>query len=119
MGEVILVASGKGGVGKTSFVANGGVVLSQMGYKVLLIDMNMGLRNLDIYLGIESKVVYDIADVLTGMCRVKQATVKDRKEAHFLSIVPDTKIHKVAVGSTYEAKLSFICLSLRTALRFR
>ena len=44
MGEVILVASGKGGVGKTSFVANGGVVLSQMGYKVLLIDMNMGLR---------------------------------------------------------------------------
>lgn len=79
MGEVILVASGKGGVGKTSFVANGGVVLSQMGYKVLLIDMNMGLRNLDIYLGIESKVVYDIADVLTGMCRVRQATVKDRK----------------------------------------
>ncbi len=79
MGEVILVASGKGGVGKTSFVANSGVVLSQMGYKVLLIDMNMGLRNLDIYLGMESKVVYDIADVLTGVCRIKQAIVKDRK----------------------------------------
>lgn len=79
MSEVILVASGKGGVGKTSFVANAGVVLSQMGYKVLLIDMNMGLRNLDIYLGMESKVVYDVADVLTGMCRIKQATIKDRK----------------------------------------
>lgn len=79
MGKVILVASGKGGVGKTVFVSNIGAKLAQEGYKVVLIDMNMGLRNLDICLGLENKVVYDVADVLTGVCRIKQALIRDRR----------------------------------------
>lgn len=79
MGKVILVASGKGGVGKTVFASNAGAKLAQEGYKVVLIDMNMGLRNLDICLGLENRVVYDVADVLTGVCRIKQALIKDRR----------------------------------------
>lgn len=79
MGKVILVASGKGGVGKSVFTANTGAALALRGFKVVLIDMNVGLRNLDIYLGLESKVVYDVADVLAGICRIKQALIKDRR----------------------------------------
>lgn len=79
MGKVILVASGKGGVGKSVFTANAGAALALKGFKVVLIDMNVGLRNLDIYLGLESKVVYDVADVLAGVCRIKQALIKDRR----------------------------------------
>lgn len=79
MGKVILVASGKGGVGKTVFASNAGAKLAQEGYKVVMIDMNMGLRNLDIYLGLENKVVYDVADVMSGVCRIKQALIKDRR----------------------------------------
>ncbi|HVI39856.1 MAG TPA: septum site-determining protein MinD [Anaerovoracaceae bacterium] len=79
MGKVILIASGKGGVGKTVFASNAGAKLAQEGYKVVLIDMNMGLRNLDICLGLENKIVYDVADVLTGVCRIKQALIRDRR----------------------------------------
>ncbi|QOX63158.1 septum site-determining protein MinD [Anoxybacterium hadale] len=79
MGKVILVASGKGGVGKTVFASNAGAKLAQEGYKVVMIDMNMGLRNLDIYLGLENKVVYDVADVMSGVCRIKQALIRDRR----------------------------------------
>ena len=79
MGKVILIASGKGGVGKTMFTANAGAILAQRGKKILLIDMNTGLRNLDLFLGLESKVVYDIADVLAGVCRIKQALIRDRR----------------------------------------
>lgn len=79
MGNVIVVASGKGGVGKTVFTANLGATLAKEGKMVLLIDMNMGLRNLDICLGLESKIVYDITDVLMGLCRIKQAAVKDKR----------------------------------------
>ncbi|MDF3002000.1 MAG: minD [Bacillota bacterium] len=79
MGKVILVASGKGGVGKTVFASNAGAKLAQEGYKVVMIDMNMGLRNLDLYLGLENKVVYDVADVMSGVCRIKQALIRDRR----------------------------------------
>ncbi|MDD2503520.1 MAG: AAA family ATPase, partial [Clostridia bacterium] len=79
MGKVILVASGKGGVGKTVFASNTGAKLALQGHKVVLIDMNMGLRNIDICLGLENKVVYDVADVLSGVCRIKQALIKDRR----------------------------------------
>ncbi len=79
MGKVILIASGKGGVGKTVFTSNIGAKLALQGYKVVLIDMNMGLRNLDICLGLENKIVYDVADVLAGICRIKQALVRDRR----------------------------------------
>jgi septum site-determining protein MinD len=76
MGKVILVASGKGGTGKTMFSVNFGAVLAQRGKHVMLIDLDMGLRNMDIYLGMENKVVYNIMDVISGICRIKKAMIK-------------------------------------------
>jgi len=79
MSKVMLVASGKGGTGKTFFTANAGALLAMRGYKVVLIDMDMGLRNLDLYLGMENRVVYNVMDVLSGMCKISQALIKDRR----------------------------------------
>ena len=76
MGKVILVSSGKGGTGKTMFTVNMGAVLARSGSRVMLLDMDMGLRNMDIYLGMENKVVYNITDVLSGICRIKKAMIK-------------------------------------------
>lgn len=79
MGNVIVVASGKGGTGKTLFTANLGAILALRGKRVVLVDMDMGLRNLDLYLGLESRVVYNVMDVLSGMCRIKQALIRDKR----------------------------------------
>ena len=79
MGTAIVIASGKGGTGKTLFTANIGSLLAMQGKKVALIDMDMGLRNLDLYMGLENRVVYNVMDVLSGMCRIKQALIKDKK----------------------------------------
>ena len=76
MGKVLLVASGKGGTGKTMFSVNMGAALAQRGYNVLLIDMDMGLRNMDLYLGMENRVVYNIMDVLSGICRISKAIIR-------------------------------------------
>jgi len=76
MGEVILISSGKGGTGKTMCTVNIGATLAQQGKKVMLIDMDMGLRNMDIYLGMENKVIYNIMDVMSGICRIKKAMLK-------------------------------------------
>ena len=76
MGKVLLVASGKGGTGKTMFSVNMGATLAQRGYNVLLIDMDMGLRNMDLYLGMENRVVYNIMDVLSGLCRISKAIMR-------------------------------------------
>ena len=73
----IVLTSGKGGVGKTTVTAGLGRALSAFGYKVILVDADMGLNNLDVVMGIENKIVYDIADVIEGRCRVKQALVQD------------------------------------------
>ena len=78
MGKAIVIASGKGGTGKTMFAANLGATLARQGHKVVLIDLDTGLRNLDLYLGLENSIVYDVNDVLTGVCRIKQALVKDK-----------------------------------------
>ncbi len=79
MGKVITIASGKGGTGKTVFTANIGAMLALRGYKVVLVDMDMGLRNLDLCMGLENKVIYDVSDILTGMCRVRQALIRDKR----------------------------------------
>ena len=78
MGKTIVIASGKGGTGKTMFTANIGAMMAKHGYRVCLIDMDQGLRNLDLYLGLEDNVVYDVNDVLNGVCRIKQALIKDK-----------------------------------------
>lgn len=76
MGKVFLVSSGKGGTGKTMFAVNLGVTLAKGGKRVILLDMDMGLRNLDIYLGMENKVIYNIMDVISGVCRIKKAMIR-------------------------------------------
>ncbi|WP_027628777.1 septum site-determining protein MinD [Ruminiclostridium cellobioparum] len=79
MGEVIVITSGKGGVGKTTTTANIGTGLALSGHKVVLIDTDIGLRNLDVVMGLENRIVYDLVDVVEGVCRVKQALIKDKR----------------------------------------
>jgi septum site-determining protein MinD len=77
--EIITITSGKGGVGKTTAVANIAVALAANGAKVVCIDGDIGLRNLDVILGLENRIVYDIVDVIEGRCRLKQAMIRDKK----------------------------------------
>ena len=77
--QVITITSGKGGVGKTTAVANLAVALASEGSKVVCIDGDIGLRNLDVILGLENRIVYDIVDVIEGRCRLRQAMIRDKK----------------------------------------
>lgn len=77
MARKILITSGKGGVGKTTICANIGCALSQKELKVLLVDGDIGLNNLDVVLGVENKIIYDLSDVVSGKCRPRQAVVQD------------------------------------------
>ena len=79
MSEVIVVTSGKGGVGKTTTSANVGTGLAMLGEKVSLIDTDIGLRNLDVVMGLENRIVYNLVDVVEGNCRLKQALIKDKR----------------------------------------
>ena len=79
MGEVIVITSGKGGVGKTTTTANIGIGLSGLGKKVMVIDTDLGLRNLDVVMGLENRIIYNIVDVIEGSCRLKQALIKDSR----------------------------------------
>lgn len=79
MAKVFVITSGKGGVGKTTTTANLGVGLAVSGKKTLLIDADIGLRNLDVVMGLENRIVYDLVDVIEGKCRMKQALIKDKR----------------------------------------
>jgi septum site-determining protein MinD len=79
VGKVYVITSGKGGVGKTTTVANVGTGLAKLGEKVVLIDADIGLRNLDVMLGLENRIVYDIVDVVENNCRLEQALIKDKR----------------------------------------
>lgn len=79
MSQVIVVTSGKGGVGKTTTTANIGTALNMLGKKVVLLDADIGLRNLDVVMGLENRIVYDLVDVVEGRCRLKQALIKDKR----------------------------------------
>lgn len=79
MGEAIVVTSGKGGVGKTTTSANLGTALALMGRKVCMVDTDIGLRNLDVVMGLENRIIYDLVDVAEGRCRLNQALVKDKR----------------------------------------
>ena len=91
MGEVITFTSGKGGVGKTTTTANVGVGLSQLDKKVVLIDTDIGLRNLDVVMGLENRIMYNLVDVLCGRCRIKQALIRDKRYPN-LYIIPSACI---------------------------
>lgn len=79
MGVSIVITSGKGGVGKTTTTANIGTALASLGKKVVVVDGDTGLRNLDVLLGLENRIVYTIMDVIEGRCRLKQALIKDKR----------------------------------------
>jgi septum site-determining protein MinD len=80
MGRIIVITSGKGGVGKTTCTANLGTALAKMGRSVALMDADFGLRNLDLLLGLENRVVYTALEVLAGQCRLEQALVRDKRQ---------------------------------------
>ena len=79
LGKVIVISSGKGGVGKTTATASIGAALALDGKKVAVVDMDIGLRNLDVVMGLENRVVFNIVDLVRGRCKVKQAAIKDRR----------------------------------------
>ena len=105
MGEVIVITSGKGGVGKTTATANIGAGLALKGKKTVLIDTDIGLRNLDVVMGLENRIVYDLVDIVEGTCRTKQALIKDKRyEGLFLIPAAQTR-DKTAVSPSQMIKL--------------
>lgn len=86
MAEVITITSGKGGVGKSTTTANIATALAKLGKKVVAVDFDIGLRNLDMILGLENRIVYDVVDVMEGNCNLAQAIIKDKRvnNLHFL-----------------------------------
>ncbi len=105
MGEVIVITSGKGGVGKTTTTANIGTALASMDKKVVLLDTDIGLRNLDVVMGLENRIVYDLVDVTHGNCRLKQALIRDKRFDH-LALLPAAQTKdKTAVNTEQMFKL--------------
>lgn len=88
MGEAIVITSGKGGVGKTTTSANLGTALAMQGKKVCLLDTDIGLRNLDVVLGLENRIIYDLVDVVEKRCKIHQALVKDKRFEDLLYLLP-------------------------------
>jgi len=92
-GQCIVVTSGKGGVGKTTITANVGYALASLGKKVLLIDGDIGLKNLDSVLGLERRVVYDLFDVITNRIELEDALVKDKRLPDNLFLLAASQSH--------------------------
>jgi septum site-determining protein MinD len=93
MGEVIVITSGKGGVGKTTITANLGVALSMLGSCTCLLDADIGLRNLDLVLGIENKVKYNMMDIARGICSIEEAVTYDSRSKKNLCLIAASQAH--------------------------
>ncbi len=105
MSEVIVVTSGKGGVGKTTTAANVGTGLAALDKKVVMVDTDIGLRNLDVVLGLENRIVYNLVDVVEGNCRLKQALIRDKHNPN-LCLLPSAQTRdKTAVSPEQMKKL--------------
>ena len=106
MGEVIVVTSGKGGVGKTTTTANVGTGLAMLDKKVVLIDTDIGLRNLDVVMGLENRIVYNLVDVIEGNCRIRNALIKDKRYPN-LYLLPSAQTRdKTSVSPEQMKKLA-------------
>ena len=106
MGEVIVITSGKGGVGKTTTTANIGAGLATLGKKVVVIDTDLGLRNLDVVMGLENRIVYNLVDVIEGNCRMKQALIKDKRYENLYLLPSAQTKDKTAVSPEQVQKLT-------------
>jgi septum site-determining protein MinD len=98
--RVVTVTSGKGGVGKTTTTANLGVALARLGKKVVMIDADVGLRNLDIVMGLENRIVYDLIDVIEGRCQLRQAMIKHKQFPELFLIPAAQTRDKTAISPT-------------------
>lgn len=105
MSEVFVVTSGKGGVGKTTTSANIGAGLARLNKKVVLIDTDIGLRNLDVVMGLENRIVYNLVDVIEGNCRIKQALIKDKRYPNLYLLPSAQTKDKTAVSPEQMKKL--------------
>ncbi len=105
MGEVIVITSGKGGVGKTTTTANVGTGLAKLERKVVLIDTDIGLRNLDVVMGLENRIVFNLVDVIEGTCRIKQALIKDKRYPNLYLLPAAQSKDKTAVNPEQMKKL--------------
>lgn len=109
-GQVVVVTSGKGGVGKTTVVANIGTGLALLGQKVALVDADIGLRNLDVVIGLENRILYDIVDVVEGRTETRKALIRD-KRVEGLSLLPASQTRdKTAVT---EEQMKWLCEELK------
>ena len=105
MSRIIVITSGKGGVGKTTVTANLGMAIARSGHRVALVDADFGLRNLDLLLGLENRVVYTAVEVLAGQCRLEQALVKDKRQEGLVLLPAAQSRSKDAVTPNQMKKL--------------
>jgi len=105
MGKSIVITSGKGGVGKTTTTANIGMALAILGRSVVLIDADIGLRNLDVVMGLENRIVYDLVDVVEERCRLDQALIKDKRYRNLMLLPAAQTRDKTAVNQEQITKL--------------
>lgn len=115
MSKVIVITSGKGGVGKTTSTANLGTALSLEGKKTIVIDADIGLRNLDVVMGLENRIVYDLVDIVEERCKVKQAMIKDKRFENLFLIPAAQTRDKDSVSPEQMKKL---CDTLREEFDF-
>lgn len=106
MGEVIVITSGKGGVGKTTTTANIGAGLARLNKKVVVIDTDLGLRNLDVVMGLENRIVYNLVDIIEGNCRLKQALIKDKRYENLYLLPSAQTKDKTAISPGQMKKLT-------------
>jgi septum site-determining protein MinD len=118
MARVIVITSGKGGVGKTTTTSNIGMALARLGYNTLLVDADVGLRNLDLLLGLENRIIYTGLDVLTETCRLEQALITDKRQSKLTFFplssnqgkTPITKAQIQELVGSLEDKYDFILI---------
>src|SRR5512142_2428293 len=106
VGRVVTITSGKGGVGKTTTTANLGVALARRGQRVVCLDSDIGLRNLDVVLGLENRIVYDLVDVVEGHARLRQALIKDKRLPELQMLPAAQTRDKTAVKPEQMVKLA-------------